>query len=49
MAADEKAAIVSGADMGEGLRRRQAPLVAVPGQGQPIVDDKKNQAPKQVQ
>lgn len=50
MAADEKAAISSGADIGEGLRRRQIPLATVPGQGQPaIVDDKKNQTPRQVQ
>lgn len=46
MAADERAAIVSGADIGEGLRRRNVPAQAGPIQGQPIVDDKKKQAKK---
>lgn len=47
MAADEQAAVVSGADIGEGLRRRNVPGQAGIVQSQRQVDDKKKQA-KQV-
>lgn len=47
MAAAEQATAASGADVGEGLRRRNVPAQATAVQGQREVDDKKKQA-KQV-
>lgn len=47
MAADEQAAVVSGADIGEGLRRRNVPGQTGVVQNQHEVDDKKKLA-KQV-
>lgn len=47
MAADEQPVVASGANMGEGLRRRNVPGQAPVSQGSYEVDDKKKRAARQ--